>query len=64
MRSDERQRPERTRPAPGGAGGGADVAELRRSGESHVEAGLDAINRALSGNSLAFLNSTRQQGGE
>jgi hypothetical protein len=37
---------------------------LREAGESFFQAGDDAINRALSGDSLAFLSATRQEGGQ
>jgi hypothetical protein len=37
---------------------------LREAGESLFQAGDDAINRALAGDSLAFLSSTRQEGGQ
>jgi hypothetical protein len=37
---------------------------MRQAGEDFLRAGDDAINRALSGNSEAFLAANRQQGGE
>lgn len=48
-------------PAPAEAG---NLNEIRASADSLLSAGDDAINRALSGNSEAFLAATRQQGGE
>jgi hypothetical protein len=38
--------------------------EIRSAGETLLAAGADAIAKALSGNSVLFLNSTRQQGGQ
>jgi hypothetical protein len=37
---------------------------LRQSGERFLAAGDEAIARALSGDSRAFLRETRQQGGQ
>jgi len=37
---------------------------LREAAERLLAAGDDAINRALSGNSEAFLEANRQQGGQ
>jgi hypothetical protein len=57
---DERQRPD---PQPENSGG-ANLARLRLAGEGLLAAGAAAINRTLSGNSEAFVNATRQQGGQ
>jgi hypothetical protein len=43
-------------------GGVAD--NLRQAGEDLFRAADDAINRALAGNSQAFLEATRQSGGQ
>jgi hypothetical protein len=61
---------ERHRPRPGCDGppddgdltGGLDRA--RRAGEEFLAAGDEAIRRALSGDSEAFLRSSRQRGGQ
>jgi hypothetical protein len=37
---------------------------LRQAGEALLDAGDDAIDRALSGNSEEFLAASRQQGGQ
>jgi hypothetical protein len=42
----------------------ANLERLRAAGESLLAVGDDAISRALSGNSQAFLEANRQQGGE
>lgn len=47
-------------PAPAPAG----IQRYRAEGESMLAAGDDAIDKALSGDSQAFLESNRQQGGE
>ncbi len=44
--------------------GGEPLEALRREGEGHLAAGADAIARALSGDSEAFLAANRQQGGQ
>jgi hypothetical protein len=62
MRQKERQD---TTPPPGGggeAGGGLD--RLREQASRFLAAGDEAINRALSSDSEAFLRANRQQGGE
>lgn len=46
----------------GSASGG--LSEMQQAGEAFLNAGDDAINRALSGDSEAFLASGRQQSGE
>jgi hypothetical protein len=50
---------------PQGAGGDdAEIDALRRAGEEFLAAGDEAIRRALSSDSRAFLRASRQQGGE
>ncbi|HEV8599739.1 MAG TPA: hypothetical protein VGQ69_10295 [Gemmatimonadales bacterium] len=53
-------------PSDGGAAPGVsgNLEELRRAGEDLLAAGDEAIRRALSGNSEAFLRANRQEGGE
>lgn len=64
-----RERPNQGREQPrqgppqGGPGDG-NLDGLRQAGEELWAAGDDAINRALSGNSEAFLAATRQEGGQ
>lgn len=63
----ERERPneaEPLHPASNGASGEGDLGELRRAGEDLLAAGDDAIRRALSGDSEAFLRANRQEGGQ
>jgi len=60
---------ERFSEGPGGTGaepgaGDGNLDELRRAGEDLLAAGDDAIRRALSGNSEAFLRANRQQSGQ
>ena len=45
-------------------GGPANLDQLRQAGESLLQAAEQAIDRALAGDSLAFLRSTRQDGGQ
>jgi hypothetical protein len=45
-------------PAPG------NLNAIRQAGEALLDAGDDAIDRALSGNSEEFLAASRQQGGQ
>ena len=40
------------------------LSEIRQAGEDFLKAGDDAINRAMSANSEAFLAANRQQGGQ
>jgi hypothetical protein len=54
----------RNQQVPGGGSGVEDLANLREEGEALFQAGDDAINRALAGDSLAFLRATRQEGGQ
>ncbi|MGO8691961.1 MAG: hypothetical protein ACLQLG_20260 [Thermoguttaceae bacterium] len=44
--------------------GPAHLDQLRQAGESHLQAAEEAIDRALAGDSLAFLHATRQDGGQ
>jgi hypothetical protein len=46
----------------GPAGDG--LSEIRQAGEDFLKAGDEAINRAMSTNSEAFLAANRQQGGQ
>ncbi len=50
-------------PAPVGAPG-SQLNDLRQAGEGFLAAGDEAIRRALSGDSEAFLRANRQRGGE
>jgi hypothetical protein len=51
--------------APGdGAPEGTHLREARREGEDFLNAGDDAIRRALSGSSQEFLLHSRQRGGQ
>lgn len=51
-------------PSADGAPDGGGLQALRREGEEFLAAGDEAINRALSGDSQAFLTASRQQGGQ
>ena len=53
-------------PRPGGQGdpGAGNLGELRRAGEDLLAAGDEAIRRALSADSEAFLRANRQEGGQ
>ena len=66
MQERERIPPPRMPGADGAsAGSGAgNLDELRRAGEDLLAAGDEAIRRALSGNSEAFLRANRQQSGQ
>jgi hypothetical protein len=44
--------------------GGSNLNRVREAGSNLIRAGADAINRALSANSRAFLDSVKQQGGQ
>ena len=48
----------------GGAPGGGNLEDARRSGEELLAAGDEAIRRALSGDSQAFLRANKQEGGQ
>jgi len=56
---DQRQAPS----VPGGPEGG-NLNQMRQTGESFFQAADDTITRALSGDSQAFLNAARQEGGQ
>ncbi len=62
----ERERFDEAEPLPpaDGAGGAGNLGELRRAGEDLLAAGDEAIRRALSGDSEAFLRANRQEGGQ
>ena len=65
MEPRERQRDDQRHD--GGAGddrSGIVLTELRSAGEAHLAAGDEAIRRALSGDSEAFLRANRQRGGQ
>ena len=47
-----------------GGAGGNDLNNMRQAGERFHSAADDAIRRALSGDSQAFLRANRQQGGQ
>ncbi len=47
-----------------GDSGGGELSRLRRQGEDFLAAGDEAIDRALSGNSEAFITANRQHGGQ
>lgn len=54
---------------PGGPGdendpGGEDLSDARNAGDELLSAGDDAINKALSHNSAAFLKAGKQQSGQ
>lgn len=51
-------------PANGGTPAEGELDRLRRDAEDLLAAGDAAIERALSGNSQAFLHANRQQGGQ
>ena len=50
-------------PSSGGAGGES-LDQFREAGESLLRAADDAVQRALTGDSHAFLEATRQDGGQ
>ena len=45
-------------------GGPSNLDEMRQTGESLLQAADQAIERALAGDSMAFLHATRQDGGQ
>ena len=47
-----------------GEPGGGNLSRLRQEAQNILAAGNDAINRALSRDSAAFLRANRQQGGQ
>jgi hypothetical protein len=46
------------------SGGPSNLDQLRQTGESLLQAADQAISHALSGDSLAFLQATQQDGGQ
>lgn len=58
------QREDRDEHQPGDEEPGGDLDHLRHAGEEFLAAGDEAIRRALSGDSEAFLRANRQQGGQ
>jgi hypothetical protein len=65
MEERQRQHDERQRPQAGGvADGGNDLAVIGATAARLLAAGDAAIDRALSGDSDAFLRANRQQGGQ
>jgi hypothetical protein len=67
MNERERTRPEAPQSAPAGAAGGtagADLNALRATGAALLAAADDAITRVLSGDSQAFNQAVRQEGGQ
>lgn len=67
MRFRDRHHEEENRQPGQGPGDGPDgdgLDAIRSAGERLLRAGDDAIRRALSGDSLAFLAANRQSGGE
>ncbi len=63
MKERERHQDEIQTPLPVGAGGRPD-GDLRERVERLLAEGSDVIERALSGNSAAFLEGNRQEGGQ
>jgi hypothetical protein len=49
---------------PSGSPSGHSLDQMRQAGESLLQAADQAIDRALAGDSLAFLHATRQDGGQ
>ena len=64
MSQREQHRQDEPAGEPGPVGGGGQLGELHRAGEDLLAAGDEAIRRALSGNSEAFLRANRQKGGQ
>lgn len=65
MNERERFHPETPRPASGPANGsGADLNALRAAGTAMLAAADDVIARVLSGDSQAFNQAARQEGGQ
>ena len=62
-RLDDDSREEAQNPGPGEPAGG-NLERLRKDAEDHLSAGDEAIKRAISGDSTAFLNAARQVGGQ
>lgn len=55
---------EETQQAQPAAAGSGDLDQLRASADRLLAAGSDAIDRALSSDSRAFLEANRQEGGQ
>ena len=55
---------ERLHGAPSGNPSGGDLEAVRQAGEELYQAGDEVINQAMSRDSLAFLQATRQEGGQ
>jgi hypothetical protein len=64
MRYRQRQNEEQPRETEVEGGGGEGLGSVRNAGESLLSAADDAIDRALSADSTAFLRATQQSGGE
>jgi len=64
MRFRERPREGHEGGRQGGGEGGDELSELRHQAEEFLAAGDEAIHRALSGDSEAFLRASRQHGGQ
>ena len=64
MRLREAGREQGVRQGPDGGGGSDGLDVVREAGERFLTAGDEAIDRALSGDSEAFLRASRQEGGE
>lgn len=66
MNERERNHPETPQPGPAAAGGadGANLNSLRATGAAMLAAADDAISRVLSGDSQAFNQAVRQEGGQ
>jgi hypothetical protein len=64
----QRERTDRETPAPAAAGPSgnpsAGLNSIRQSGAAMLSAADDAISRVLSGDSQAFNNAARQEGGQ
>jgi hypothetical protein len=61
---DEREAQQQPQQQTPEAAPGSNLNELRLAGEEFLAAGFDAISKSLSGDSEAFLASTKQQGGQ
>ena len=59
----EQEERQQEQPTPENPSGGA-LNQLRLAGEELLAAGQDAISRTLSSDSEAFLEATKQQGGQ
>jgi hypothetical protein len=59
----ERERPSGSAPGPD-EGDGAELRDIRQQADALLAAGDEAIRRALSSDSEAFLRANRQEGGQ